>query len=421
MRIPKALSLFVVLSIASSTAYLGIVQQSLTMKYLGAAAEIVVFILCILVLYARRGAIRWKAAIPILTIFCWPLLRIVYESLLSLNVGTIVNGLVLGSAHYQLPFIALAIVSIMRLRGDSLEFLLAAYAKLALPLSVLLLYYSIYLLDLEFGIAYLVFGNLLVPCSLLVFFTSNSKHYIVGWFSILLLLLTASVLGSRSFALVALYITLFSVLSSNSLKYRQTVVLFCLLIVGFLVATFFGDGVRSIVSHEEFRVVEKFRFDSLTDSIAKSVTELDLSYLYYWEGNSRALILKEAFSGFSMSNWLFGRGFFAEYSSVHGYRSTIEIGWAQEVFRWGLIYTLVTIFVLLVKRLRLLRGYRYLGVSRQEAVALATVSLVKILDGFIFGLARYDTYNLLVFMALMITVLKPLSAERAISALSPRR
>ena len=246
------------------------------------------------------------------------------------------------------------------------------------------------------GAGYLAYVNCFIPLSLLAFLPITTKHFYIGWMSIFSIIFFASMQSSRSYILVGLYFTTaaFFVLYKNSKK-----ITFIFIILGSLLYT---SG-SSYYFQENTKVVEKFQTDSPSIVITNSIDSASLLPLFFWKGNSRAGILIDAFSDFSLSDWLFGRGVFATYISFTE-RSIIEIGWAQDTFRFGILYVLFTMSFLWFAQKKL--NSIFIFEHNILYKVLSTLIIIKILDAFIFGVPQYSLYNLFVFWGLMLITIK---------------
>jgi len=390
-------------SFGSIFTYIGIAEGVELLKVSGTLVEVAALLVSLSVVCRRARFIDRSTGLVMLLLFLWPLTRIVFESVSSLDTKTILDGLVLRSAHYQLPLIALAAVLAPEPRGLDYRALLLNYARIALPLAAVMLYYALYIGQHRLGIAYSCFASFLVPSALLVYFTSSQRAVLLGCCALVLLLVGSALIGSRSYNIVAIMISLFAI--TRLRRPRKSDILMFVTVSAIAVASYAAIELRGVpaLSAAGIALVEKYQYGSFVDALSKAIRHLDARYLFYWEGNSRARILENAFAGFSMSDWLFGRGILATYSSFVR-RSTIELGWAQETFRWGLVYTVPLLLLLLAARRRLVKRCR--GVGSDAWYALATLILVRIVDGFIFGMPNYDVYNLLVYFAVMSLAVK---------------
>ena len=149
--------------------------------------------------------------------------------------------------------------------------------------------------------------------------------------------------------------------------------------------------------------MDRFQFESLVSTFNKFLENFDFTILFMWEGNSRSGILIHAFKNFDFYDWLLGKGLFATYHSFIE-RTTIELHWAQETFRWGIIYTIFTIFIFLIAK-KYLKNYST-NYNKEFIGVIGILVFIKLLDGFIYGMPSISLYNLLVFYGIMLLSIK---------------
>ena len=93
----------------------------------------------------------------------------------------------------------------------------------------------------------------------------------------------------------------------------------------------------------------------LTDNPLYDKLQLEsLSYIFFnsdvssslldYEGNSRSGIVESFLGEMSSKDFLFGNGIFATYSAFVE-RNTIEIGWIQELFWFGIPFVFISIYL----------------------------------------------------------------------------
>ena len=120
----------------------------------------------------------------------------------------------------------------------------------------------------------------------------------------------------------------------------------------------------------------------------------DVLNLFFWEGNSRSGVLTDAFGNFSASEWIFGRGILGQYESFVE-RHTIEMGWAQEVFNWGVGYVCFLLVIMVYTCFGYFKGAAYRVDS--SSFMFGGIIVTRMLDGFVFGIPVCSVYSLLMF------------------------
>ncbi|WP_020595937.1 hypothetical protein [Spirosoma panaciterrae] len=396
--------------VCSVFTWIGVILSINILKYVAAAGIILLTCISSVTIYKYKNTITWQKALPLLLITLgYPLVRITMDVFVDFQFKTFTDGFILEGSYYLLLLYGLNMALATRM-GISYRQLFK-FSLIALPIGIALIYTSLVLIpDYNIWIGHLSLNNCLIPVSMLALYPRNEKYLLWGWSAIFLLLFIAAKIWSRSYTLVGFYIALFAYRSIFHLGKRKLgITLLILLIVGYSIGAFSFFTENSEVRDQS--VADKYQFDSLIKTFDDFLTDFDVTKLFYWEGNSRSTLLVDAFGKASYVDWLFGHGLFGTYDSTIEVssnmlvrRSTIEIGWAQEVFRWGLPYVLFFLYSL-VRARTYLKGL-YLQTNDPIYKALAELILVKILDGFVFGLPFFHVYNLLVFWGLMMTCVK---------------
>lgn len=347
MKINKVLLIFLLLAISSITSQLGIIYSINILKYISSASFIFVLLLSLYQIIIHNKIIDWKYAIVLLTIlYFYPLISISIDVFSNFSFKLFTDGFIIKGGYYHLIIISLALVTF----SDRVNFyeILRKYIFLTYPIAILLIFLTFKAsIDSALNIGFLAFDNVLIPGSLLVFLIKDNKDFILGWLSILLILFVSSYLGSRSYTLISFYFILFAFI----FLYKKNKKL--ILKISFIGALLYLIGGLSFFnktsSLREENILDRFQFESLVSTFNKFLENFDFTILFMWEGNSRSGILIHAFKNFDFYDWLFGKGLFATYHSFIE-RSTIELHWAQETFRWGIIYTIFTIFIFLIAK-----------------------------------------------------------------------
>lgn len=325
-----------------------------------------------------------------------PLSRILAFSVQGFDFKTFTDAVIIQGSYYQLVFPALAMALLTK--GKLGAYVLYRYAVIAFPIGVALgLYTLVASSESNISVGHIPLTNCFIPASLLAMYPSKRSRLVLGWISIMFVLFLASKIWSRSYTLVGVYLALMALISTFRTGQRK--IGFTIIAVGLLA---YFSGVFSFFSEtsvvQESSLEDKYQFDTLLKSFSQFMTDGDFVKLFFWEGNSRSEILIDAFGGFDFWDWMFGRGIGGTYTSFIE-RSTIEVGWAQELFRWGCSY-MITLLILMIYTYRRLRRQRDFKTNPMLRM-LAGIILVKFLDGFIFGLPQSTIYNLLVFWGIM--------------------
>jgi len=232
------------------------------------------------------------------------------------------------------------------------------------------------------GYYYLLLSNCLLPLSFLIFNSNYKPHFYLGLAFSFSAIAFASIANSRSYVIVSSLIIIFGYFYSFDLKNKHNMFKMILLIV--LIVIFFNFTSESTVG-------EKFQFESLYSNFYRTISEGNLLFLWEWEGNSRQIIIADAFVNFDFGQWIFGKGITGTYQSFVE-RSVIEMGFLNELFRWGLSY----FGVLFISFIIIFFNRSKLKNSQIKSLVFSFV-FIRFLDGFIYGSSTGDLYNLLFF------------------------
>jgi len=350
-----------------------------------------------------RSAIHGpRAMLALLLLSVLPYLRIFMEVVPSGGSRQIVDGLVLIGPYYLLPFSSLGIVAYLA----STEVPFDTVLRRALPrLSLIVIPLALGgFLTLHYANpvgVYSVYNNLFIPAVLLLFFPSKRQNILIGTAAFVAMLVMTILQASRAYLLVILYlgtfIFIFAPYSRRIKSFWIALLTLSVLISAPVAAQFLysdGNGVS---------LAGKLDFDTLTNALSELWQTGNFLAVFFWEGNSRARILLDAFSDFTGWDYVVGRGITATYSSFIE-RSTIEIGWMQELFRLGLVIVIPTFFYAFsaLLSLALHRGWQ----NNTFRAALIGIGLTRILDGFIYGLPDLSLYTTFFWMLIMQFALK---------------
>ncbi|RZM04776.1 MAG: hypothetical protein EOO88_55830, partial [Pedobacter sp.] len=309
-----AMSFVVLVAVASILAYAGIKLGSEVLKYISVVGQLYALFAGIRILVRFRKAIIWKRATPLLVVTAlYPFVRIVWDASSDFQFKTLTDTIIASGGYYQLPVIALALAVLTQ--QDYGARLLWRYALFALPVGFALIPVIVGGGE-ENGPGWgtVALNNLLIPVALLALNPSRKYRAVVGWLGIALIFFVSARIWSRSYTLVAGYLTLFAILASFISGHKRIGFgLCCTLLLLYLL------GASSIFSDtaavRDASVADKFQLDTLMQSLQNFVRTGDVLQLFYWSGNSRSGILIDAFGSFSLSQWLFGRGILARYQS----------------------------------------------------------------------------------------------------------
>jgi hypothetical protein len=232
------------------------------------------------------------------------------------------------------------------------------------------------------GYNYLMLSNCLLPLSFLIFNSKNKRHFYLGYIFSSLALFLASFANSRSYTLVSVLVIVLATL--NSMEFKKNINIFRLSLVFVVLFLFFQFSSKSDIG-------EKFQFESLFPVIGNVVSNGDLLSLWEWEGNSRQNIVADAFLNFTSFQWIFGKGISGSYDSFVE-RSVIEIGFLNEMFRWGISYLIILIlsYIFIFFKSDKLK-------STGMKFFILSIVFIRFVDGFIYGANEGNLYNLLFF------------------------
>jgi hypothetical protein len=390
-----------IVAIASISGYSGIFFGIYFLKLLSAVSQILALVLSISVFIQFYGDINWKKFIPIICFLSiYPLTRILISSLNIFEFKTLTDAIILNGGYYQLVFAGFALALLTK--EENGYDLLVSYSLFAIPTGILLTFIIFLMssrvnINSTVGLSDLVITNCFIPLALLAYYPVRIKNLLIGWLSIIMILIVSININSRSFTIVALLLSIGAVFSIFKMGKRNLA--FLTLIIVLLIFTVGGSLYLNQKSkNQEVTIIDKFQLNSLTDRAVNFTKEGNIEDLFYWEGNSRSTILVDAFKNFDSFSWVFGVGIFKTYSSFVE-RSTIEMGWAQETFRWGLIYVFITFIIILYSR-RYLKSNEFYYLNQIYRI-LSLLVLIRFLDGFLYGVPETSIYNLLFFWGVM--------------------
>lgn len=420
LKFDKAPLLIFLVGLAGACTFFGTTGIE-PLKYLAVPGLIYAIYLALTMLRECRSYINWHLAIPALAILSFfPLVHVAMDVIAEPSAKHLIDGFFINCPYYFLPVFALAVVGYLNKTAQGSDSAVALSVTNFVPFAVVLAIAGDVSLASDTAAAMFVFfNNMFVPGALLML-RGGVKNVRLGILCLAVLFVLVALQGARSYMLVGLYILVFAVLG-----------LFLTRNASRQFASIIGMGIVAavLVSFVPFRelqqmpLFEKLDLQSLQDVVRLAISTSDLQYLYYWDGNSRAILLLDAFSNFSQQDWLWGRGIFGIYQSFVP-RNTIEIGWAQELFWFGLPYVAAVISVALLAMVRL--SIRYVKGHKASAFFFFSVIMVRFLDGWAYGLPGEDIYNFLFFIAIMSSLtsaevgLAPISATGTAEAVGER-
>lgn len=344
-----------------------------------------------------------------------PVVRIAIEVLPTFNRRDIVDGLAIIAPYYLLPFPALALVACLASTATDFKKIFGRPLLITLGFVVGLVslgYYSIF--PSEVAGIYTIYNNFFIPLALYIFFQGSRRTRLVGILALTFILIMASLQGSRSYLLAAVNLSLFAIIlggRNTGGKYVAVTVS-----VGFLLLAIPFLETLSLGTADGLPILTKLRLDTLLPTIRVFLESGDFLALYFWEGNSRAGILVDAFRDFDWWDYLWGRGTSATYVSFV-IRTTIEIGYAQELFWLGA----VTFVPVLWFTARALARIMSIPERRRSDIGklFIAIAIVRVLDGLVFGMPTSSLYMLVYWMSVMWLGLKP-AYRKALFTNAPR-
>ena len=284
------------------------------------------------------------------------------------------------------------------------------FVILAIPIAVVNAIFIVKFFEFRMNFGHCLANNFIIIIGLLILCYRNKSNIPIGALGVIGLLILSTFINSRSILLIGCYLVFgYTVISMFQ---RKIVNIFLLLVVIPLVllsANFIVDS--GLLQTQEMKADKEMLKDKLaTDSLMKAFQDAwdnaDLSYIYYWEGNSRNGILQDAFYDFTPEEWMFGRGIFGYYFSLLGtealYRSTIELGFLQELFRWGIPYVII---LLIVNCMAIYMVVKYHRKSPVFAFLMGAI-VIRILDIMIYGLSENNNMTFFWWLALFYVLAK---------------
>lgn len=393
-------NLLLYVGIAGLLGHISIAYAINPLKYLVVLTQFFALFCAISIIYKNLNFLDIARSFnKVIFISSIPFIVILADIYLNYNFQNFTYGFFLIGQYYLLPLVGLAIACVIRRDPDGFEGRLRQFIfPMSLFVGALAVGGFIDLSAARVVSMYTVYDNLLIPASMLIFLAKKRIHFLLGFASLISIVLFCALQGSRSYMLVSLYIFIFYFsffLINNKIS---PLIRLAVPVAGILFAPLFGAILQSILGFGEGALESKLRLDSLLPTLRNFLATGDFLALYFWEGNSRSEIILDAFHDFSTEEYFWGKGIFATYVSFIE-RSTIEVGLAQELFRYGGIYVFIFIFISLSSAAIIFFDKNI--ASYNIRAMLSSIIIVRILDYMIYGMPTYSVYSLLFWTAVM--------------------
>lgn len=398
IRLRSTLTLLFLVGTASICTYIAKSLSLDAFKYIAVVFQVLATITTIKLLITYREQIDWlKAYVFLGILFLYPTLHILLVAAQSTDLKKITDGVFLIAPYYQLPIVALAITAHLERTHYNLDELIKQYLFLIVSIAGILAFFGLFQISAErVGNIYNLINNIFIPAAALLFFHQSLVGKIMAVMLFFTMVLLVALIGSRSYLMLCIYVVAFSTFAGSlEQKMMRTISLFAAASVFLLLILPFAPA---LINEDQVVLLQKFDMGSLLETTRTAISGGDLVQLYYWEGNSRAQVLLDAFADFDLSSLIFGKSVFGLYESFV-VRNTIEVGWAQEAFWFGFVYIALVFLVMFASLLRHIMQHR--SYKKSYTYFFSAIILIRFLDGWIYGMPTYDIYNLLFFMAVM--------------------
>ncbi|WP_428329098.1 hypothetical protein [Mucilaginibacter sp.] len=410
----QAYKILIASSLTALLSFLGIVFSSLILKYITVISLAYALVMSFQVFNEYKKSINWKKARIILWVLCYyPLLRIFIDVFTQrFEAKTFIDGFIIYGGFYELPIIALSLAVLTKYCDG--YYLLYRYAYFSFPIGCVITALCLATNNQSIiGLGQNAIVNCFVPVALLAFYPSNKKSTILGWVAIIFIFFVGAKIWSRSYSLVGFYfavggIRAFFKNGQKKLGYN--------IIVGLLACYFLGvfSFFTTKSNVQDSSIADKYQTGSLVKALSDFAENGDFVKLFYWEGNSRSSILVDAFSNFKVTDVLLGKGVFGTYQSfvqsgtfgddfAYIDRAGIELGWANEAFRWGVPYIIIVIWMMVSAYRKIKKDKRLYADPFTRIVGILII--IKVLDAFVYGIPETSVYNLLMYVGIMKTVI----------------
>ena len=388
-------------AITASAQYAGMSLENYPVKFLSVGAQAATLLLSLYIILRFNSMVIWRRAMPLFVAMSFfPLIRIMWDAITYPVFKHLTDTLAIDASYYESVLTGLAL-SLLARSGNEYKVLLRYCLIIGLPIGSICAAICLSLGGEGTGWGMICIDDFIFPVALLALFPKRKINATLGWLAIGAILFVSSQIWSRSYFLVGSYVAIAAICALFVANYKRFVIIIAILLATACYAGFFGIFTKQ-PDYQASSMAQKFEIDTLVVSINNSIKTGDLNELLYWQGNSRADVLNDAFYSFTLKDWLWGRGISAEYESFVK-RSTIEVGWAQELFRWGFLYVSIFLITMLYASVKLAKALKIRQSAYKQGIVfiLLTTLIVKFLDGFIFGLAIVSVYNVMVFWAVM--------------------
>ena len=356
--------------------------------------------------------IREKRSGPLLlAIGClalYPLLRTAIDVAGAMDRQSFTDGFFTRGAFYITGISSAACLQWGMLKD--IRTVILRFVILAIPLAIINAIFIVKYFEFRMNFGHCLANNFLIIIGLLILCYRNKSNIPIGALGVIGLLVLSTFIGSRSILLIGCYLVVgYGVISMFQRKIVNIFLLLVIIPLVLLSANFVVDS--GLLQTQEMNTDKEALKDKLaTDSLIKAFQDAwenaDLSYIYYWEGNSRSGILQDAFYDFTPEEWILGRGVFGYYFSLLGtesvYRSTIELGFLQELFRWGIPYVAILLFVNLMAIYMAIKFFRKTPVF----AFLVGIIIIRTLDIMVYGIPENNNMTFLWWLALFYVLAK---------------
>lgn len=374
---------------------LGILFHYEILKWVGTAIWLASLWLSFKIILVNRNRLKTTAIIPLFIFFLIPVIRILMDCSSEFSFKKLTDGIIIYGSYYELAVVGLALTLLTR--RVSIKELLAKYRSNFFWIAIISsigVFIVISRNQENILLGQKVITEFLILFSLLLLI--EKKPDLRSVLSLFLVIFMASSIASRSYIIVGLLLAITVFLNFlNRGSYKWILFAFVIFIMGSLFNAFSFLEKGNLV--QNIPISEKFHLSTLLERVGLFLNSGDFMILYEWEGNSRQVILSDAFGGFTFQDILFGKGIFGSYESFVD-RSTIEMGWAQEAFRWGGVTVFLEIWIVLFSLNFLKKKMK--NNHNELLIVLFPILLIRFIDSFIYGIPIVSVYNLIFYLAL---------------------
>jgi hypothetical protein len=399
--VSKGLLLILGVIAANAASYFGIATGSTLLKWMYVLLQLLTLCFSFAIIHKNRRFLSVQhTVVAVLITVTYPLAFFIYAQVQEPTVRNFVDFFLLDGAYYLSFFIALALALLDASGERSVETIRNSIA-LAFPFALVVVVVFCRPESITtIGYGHLAIDNVFIPGSVLLVVTGVRYCRLLGVVSLAALFATSSIIWSRSYFLVGVCLAglvfVEIVRQPRSLRawltgFASGVILVPTLVLGIYLSVTGQSYVQ------DKTLLDKFDLEGLATVLIECVSSMSLEPLSSWEGNSRRDVLQDAFVGFDVTDWMFGRGPVGVYESFE-LRRIIEVGYAQEAFRWGAIYVFLNILLSFYAVARL---YKARSSSRHPLSRLLALSLVtRLVDMGVFGIPRASLYATLAMWAI---------------------